>query len=222
MLATLLVIVTVAAPICAGLAGAADLHALLIVDDPYGLLTRTLGGDRLAAWMAGGIVLAIINAIIASILATARIFYGTARDRSWGRPFDPWFSAIHPRLDSPWIGTLIIGAIMIAACLVPLKFLLVISGTGLVVIYAGIAAAVLVGRYGGAARHADYRMRFFPLPPLLTLAAVAFVLWAGWQDAEEGRPALIATGAQIVLALVYYRFALVRRGGWTVTVPPAS
>jgi amino acid transporter len=219
MAATLLVIVTVGVPIAAGLAGATDLHAFVTADDPYGLLVRQLGGDRLAAWIAAGIVLAIVNAIIATILATARILYGTARDRSWGRPFDPWFAAIHPRFESPWIATLIIGGVMILACLLPLPFLLLVSGTGLAIIYAGIAAAVLVGRYGGRARHARYHMHFFPLPPVLTLAAVAFVVWAGWQDEAEGRPALIATGAQLILAFLYYRFVLARRGEWQVNVP---
>jgi amino acid transporter len=222
MAATLLVIVTVGLPLVAGLAGAPDLHAFTVAEDPFGLLTRQLGSATLAAWMAGGIVLAIVNAIIATILATARILYGTARDRSWGRPFDPWFAAIHPRFESPWIGTLIIGAIMIAACLLPLHFLILVSGIGLTIIYAGIAAAVLVGRYGGASHHADYRMRFFPLPPMLTLAGAGFVVWASWLDPEEGRPALIATAAQLALALAYYRLVLRRRGEWQVVVPSSE
>jgi amino acid transporter len=219
MAATFLVILTIGLPIVAALAGAPDLHAFVAAEDPYGLLVRLLGSERLAAWMGLGIMLAIVNAIIASILATARILYGTARDRSWGRPFDPWFAAIHPRFESPWIGTLIIGGFMIAACLLPLTFLLLVSGIGLAVIYAGIAAAVLVGRYGGKSNHAEYRMRFFPLPPVLTLVAVAFVVWASWLDPQEGRPALIATGAQLLLGLAYYRLVLARRGRWEVVLP---
>jgi amino acid transporter len=209
-------------PLLAGLVAAPDLRAFAVAEDPFGMLTRQLGGERLAAFVAAGIVLAIVNAIIASILATARILYGTARDRSWGRPFDPWFAAIHPRFESPWIGTLIIGAIMIGACLLPLHFLLLVSGIGLTIIYAGIAAAVLVGRYGGASHHAMYRMRFFPLPAVLTLAASAFVVWTSWLDPEEGRPALIATGAQLVLALGYYALVLRRRGEWKVVLPDAQ
>jgi amino acid transporter len=219
MAATLLVILTVGIPLLAGLAGAPDFHAFATSENPFGLLTARLGGERLAAWIAAAIVLAIVNAIIATILATARILYGTARDRSWGRPFDPWFAAIHPRFDSPWLGTLIVGVVMIACCLLPLHFLVLVSGIGLTIIYAGIAAAVLAGRYGGTSRHAEYRMRFFPLPPLLTLAASAFVVWASWLDPEEGRPALIATAAQLALAVAYYRLVLRRRGDWHVVVP---
>jgi amino acid transporter len=220
--ATGLVILTVGIPLLAGLVGATDLRAFATSEDPFGLLTYHLGGPTLAGWIAAGIVLAIVNAIIATILATARILYGTARDQSWGRPFDPWFAAIHPRFESPWLGTLIIGAVMIACCLIKLQFLLLVSGIGLTIIYAGIAAAVLVGRYGGASRHAEYRMRFFPLAPLLTLAASAFVIWASWLDPEEGRPALIATAAQLVLALAYYKLVLRRRGAWAVIVPSSE
>ena len=222
MAASLVVILTVGIPLLAGLVGAPDLHAFATSEDPFGLLTRMLGSETLAAWVAAGIVLAIVNAIIASILATARILYGTARDRSWGRPFDPWFAAIHPRFESPWLGTLIIGAIMIACCLLPLHFLLLVSGIGLTIIYAGIAAAVLVGRYGGASHHAEYRMRFFPLPPILTLAASVFVVWTSWLDPEEGRPALIATAAQLLIALAYYYWVLRRRGPWQVVLPPMA
>jgi len=55
-------------------------------------------------------------------------------------------------------------------------------------------------------------MPLFPLPPLVTLAALTVVIWANWLDAEEGRLALLATGAQILVALAYYRLVLARRG----------
>ena len=61
-------------------------------------------------------------------------------------------------------------------------------------------------------------MPFFPLPPLITLGALTVVIWATWLDAEEGRVALVATGAQIVVALIYYRLVLARRG-WSARIP---
>ncbi len=126
--------------------GAPDLPTFLAADDPFGMLVRMRGGDVLANWVAVGVVIAIVNALIACILAAARFFYGTGRDRCWGSPLDQWMAAIHPKLGSPWLGTLLIGAFTIAACFVPLSFLLVLSGAGLVAIYIGIALAVIVGR----------------------------------------------------------------------------
>ncbi|MDQ2892404.1 MAG: APC family permease, partial [Pseudomonadota bacterium] len=103
-------------PMIAALMGAPDLNALVVADDPFGLLARVRGNDTIAAAIAIGVVVAIINAVIACILACARFFYGTARDGSWGRPLDRWMAQIHPRFGSPWVGTLIVGGVGVACC----------------------------------------------------------------------------------------------------------
>lgn len=209
-------------PMVAVLMGAPDLHALVIADDPFGLIARMRGDDWLADGIAIGVVIAIVNAIIACILACSRFFYGTARDRAWGRPLDRWMTQIHPRFGSPWIGTLIVGGVGVACCFLPLTLLLVLSGTGLVAIYAGIAVAAMVGRHGGATDHARYRMPLYPLAPIITLIALAYVVWTSWLDPAEGRPGLIMTGVQIVGSAAYYWFVLRRRGTWSVHVPDAG
>ena len=69
-------------------------------------------------------------------------------------------------------GTLVVGGIGVLCCLLPLELLLVLSGTGLVAIYAGIALAAIVGRRTGATDHALYRMPLYPLAPIVTLVAL--------------------------------------------------
>ncbi|WP_294282344.1 APC family permease [uncultured Sphingomonas sp.] len=206
-------------PTIAVLMGAPDLHALTTASDPFGLIARLRGNGWVADATAIGVVIAIVNAIIACILACSRFFYGTARDGSWGRPIDLWMTRIHPRFGSPWVGTLIVGGVGVACCFLPLTLLLVLSGTGLVAIYAGIAIAAMVGRRTGATAHARYRMPLYPLAPVVTLIALAYVVWTSWQDASEGRPGLLMTGAQIVASAAYYWFVLRRRGDWSVHVP---
>lgn len=206
-------------PVLAGLVGASDLPAFLAAEDPFGVLIAGKGGTTLGQWVSIGVVIAIFNAIIASILATARFFYSSARDRAWGRPLDSWLAAIHPRFESPAIGTLLIGAVGIACCFLPLRFLLVMSGAGLVAIYAGISMAAMVGRGTGASSHAHYRMPLYPLAPIVTLVALAYVVWTNWQDVAEGRPGLIVTAGQIMLSVLYYGLVLRRRGAWQVHLP---
>ena len=207
-------------PLLAALAGAVDLPALLASSDPFGDLVRAAAGEGAARVMALGVALAIVNAIIAWVLACARFFYGTARDGSWGRPLDRWLTAVHPRFGSPWLGTLIVGGVGMVLCFLPLRLLEVWSGAGLIAIYAGIALAAVVGRRTGATAHARYRMPLYPLAPAVTFAALAGVTWATWWDVAEGRPAIVATAVQIALAAAYYLLVL-RRRGWTVVVPPA-
>ena len=216
LLALAATLVLEAVPIVAGLAGAADLRGFVTGEDPFGSLVAATAGRSAAGWVAIGVVVAIVNAIVATILATARFLYGTARDRSWGRPLDRWMVTIHPRLGTPWIGTLIAGAVAIVACLVPLRLLLSVSGSGLVAIYAGIAIAAIVGRRRGLTAAAPYRMPLHPLAPVVTLAALGYVVWTSWWDVDEGRPGLLLTAGQIAASALYYLLVLRRRGGWRV------
>ncbi|UVO49221.1 APC family permease [Sphingomonas sp. SUN019] len=203
-------------PILAALTGAIDLRAFLAAEDPFGLLVATRGGGTAAAWVSVAVVIAIVNAVIACVLACARFFYSTGRDRSWGRRVDAWLSAVHPRFGSPHVGTLLVGGIGIACCFLPLQLLLVLSGTGLVAIYAGIALAVIAGRRSGRTDGAHYRMPLYPLAPIVTLVALGYVVWTSWLDLEEGRPGLMMTGVQILLSAGYYWFVVRRRGKWEV------
>ncbi len=201
-------------PLVAALVGAADLPALLASGDPFGLLVRQAAGAEAGGWVAAGVAIAIVNAIIAWVLACARFFYATGRDNTWGRPVDRWLTSIHPRLGSPWIGTLMVGGTGMALCVLPLRLLEVWSGAGLIAIYAGLAMAAIAGRRGGATAHARYRMPLYPLAPAVTLIALAGIACATCLDPEDGRPAMLATAAQVALAAAYYLLVL-RRRGWT-------
>lgn len=203
-------------PLLALLLAKIDLRTLLTADDPFGLLVRQRGSAGLSALVSIGIVLAIVNAIIACVLACARFFYSTGRDRAWIPRIDDWLVAIHPRFDSPWIGTLIVGGLGTLACFLPMQLLLVLNGTGLVAIYGGIALAAMAGRRSGASAHAPYRMPLYPIAPVVTLLALAYVVWTSWLDAAEGRSGLIATAAQIAGSVLWYKFVLCRRGQWKV------
>ncbi len=220
--AVVLTLVCEGVPMLAVLVGAPDLPTLLNADDPFGLIVRMRAGGFAADLVSLGVALSIVNAVIACILACARFFYGTARDKCWGRPIDVWLTAIHPRFGSPWVGTLIVGGAGIACCFMPLELLLVLSGTGLVAIYAGIALALIVGRRRGMLDDVPFRSPFYPLAPLLTLAALGYVMCLNWLDLREGRPGLIMTGAQMLLSALYYLLVLRRRGAWNVQIPAAA
>ncbi|WP_246248508.1 APC family permease [Sphingomonas hominis] len=220
MLALVFTLALEGLPLLAALMGAVDLRAILASSNPFGDLVTAMAGEQAGQAMALGVALAIVNAIIAWVLACARFFYGTARDGSWGRPFDRWMSAIHPRWGSPHLGTLMVGGVGMALCFLPLRLLEVWSGAGLIAIYAGIAVAAMIGRRSGASRHATYRMPLYPLAPIVTLIALALITVATWQDVEEGRPAIVATMIQIVIATGYYLLVL-RRRRWQAVVPTA-
>jgi amino acid transporter len=219
LMALALTLVVEAVPLAAVLVGAPELAGLFASADPFGDFVRARGGDALAAAVALAVALAIVNAAIAGILAYARFLYSTGRHRAWGGRADGWIARVHPRLGSPHVATLVVGAAAMTACLVPLPLLLVLSGAGIAITYVGIALAALVGRANGATRHAHYRMPLFPLAPLVTIVALAGVFWASWLDTETGRPGLIATAIQMAGAAIWYRLAVRRRGEWRILEP---
>jgi amino acid transporter len=204
------------APIAAVLTGAPDLKSFLSADKPLPAFLAAAGGPVLAKAVSLGVAFAIVNAMIAIGLINARQLYCSGRDRVWPGPVSGWMSAVHPRFHSPWIATLTMGAATAVCCLLPLPLLIMLTGTGLVVIYGGVSAAVMAGRINRTTSVGHYRMPLYPLWPVLSLVAVAAVILADVLDPETGRPSLIANALVMALSAVYYFIYLKPRGGWAL------
>jgi len=207
-------------PVAAVLLGAPDLKRLIASQDPFGDFVLATGGRALNIAVSLGVALAIVNAVIAIVLINARFFYSTGRDRMWHGAANAALTRVHGRLHSPWVATLLSGVTGMATCFVPFHLLLVLNGTGVVVLYALLCLAVIVARHSGATAHAAFRMPLYPLAPILGLASLIYVLWANWQDPDLGRPSLIATLVMTALAVAYYLIMRRRRGAeWAMAGP---
>jgi amino acid transporter len=198
-------------PLAGVLVGAPDLKALLSSSAPFPDFIRVAGGPMLARVLSLGVALAIFNALIANVLLTSRQLYSMGRDRTWPGPVNTLLTQLHPRFHSPWAAALVAGAITCTLCFVGLRLLLIASGAGAALIYAAMCLSALAGRRRGVTDHGHHRMPLYPWPPLLTLAALAGVLWADWLDPDEGRPGLLIAVAIAVVFALYYLAALRRR-----------
>jgi amino acid transporter len=199
-------------PLTAVLLGAPNVGRLLTSSSPFSLFVKETGGSWLNTAISLGIALAILNAQIALTLMGARFFYSTARDQVWQGVANRALVMIHRRFDSPWVATLLAGAIGSAACFVPFEALLVLTGTLLVVMYALLCIGAIVGRSTGRTAHSPYRMPLFPVAPLCGLFAFAYIFYANWRDPAVGRPSLIATAVMLLVASVYYQVIRRSRG----------
>jgi amino acid transporter len=206
-------------PLTAVLTGAPNLKALLASPAPFGDFTLRLAGPVVSRLMGAGVALAIVNAVIAMVLLTARQLYATGRDGIWPGPLSAAFVTLHPRFRSPWVATLIGGCAAAALCLVSLKVLLIITGTGVALIYGILCLAVIVGRRTGITAGAPYRGPLVPLLPALTAAALLGVLYADWLDPAEGRPGLIVALLTASAGALYYGLVVRRRGGFALRGP---
>lgn len=206
-------------PVAAVLVGAPDLRSLIGSQNPFGAFVLERGGRLLNAAISLSVALAIINAVLATILQNARFLFSTGRDLAWHRHINDGFTRTHARFHSPWIATLAAGGTSLLFCFLGLNLLLVLTGTGIVLTYAGVCAATLSGRRTGSTSHALYRMSFFPAMPIIGILACAYILYTNWLDPKLGRPSLVANVAVIALSMIYYVFALRARGGWTLRDP---
>jgi len=203
-------------PVAAVMTGARDLAAILAAERPLAAFLADTGGPLIQKAVSLGVAFAIVNAMIAVGLINARQLYCSGRDRVWPGPVNRWVGAIHPRFGSPWVATLIMGALTAAACLLSLDLLVMLTASGIVVVYAGVSVAALAGRRNGRTAAAGYRMPLFPLAPAISLLALAAVVAANVADPDVGRPGLIANGAVMALFGGYYFLYLRRRGGFAL------
>ena len=206
-------------PVTALLLGAPDLKELLGSQNMLGDFITARGGQTLNTIISLAIALAIFNAVIAIILQVARLLFSTARDRVWSPGLNRVLASTHKRFHSPWAATLVCGALAAVACYVNLTLLFVITGTSLVVIYAALCFAAVIGRRTGSTSHGFYRMPLYPLPPLTAAASLIYVGYANFLDPNIGRPSLGATFGIMLTAAVYYVVVLRRRGTWILRGP---
>jgi amino acid transporter len=207
-------------PLIAVMTGAPDLKALLASKAVFSDFVATTGGPVTARLMGAGVALAIVNAVIAMVLLSARQFYATGRDGIWPGAMNGVLTALHPRFSSPWAATLLAGVMTAALCLIDLKLLLIVTGTGVTLIYAILCVALLVGRRTGRTAGAVHRAPFTPLLPILAVAALLGVLYADWLDPAEGRVGLIVALVTGVAGGLYYLGVARRRPAFALRGPP--
>lgn len=214
ILSLVITVIAEIVPITAVLLGAPDLKALLTSQNMFSDFISLIGGEHLNRLMSLGIALAILNANIATVIMVSRQMFSTGRDHVWPAKINYALTRIHGRFHSPWIATLVCGALACGACFIDMNFLFVIIGSSLVFIYGVLCVTVIAGRHKGLTAHGHYRMPFYPLPPVLALIAMLYILYADYLDEAVGRPSLLATLAMITISAIYYFAVLRRKGEW--------
>ncbi len=206
-LGALVIIVPTAATILA----VDDLSAL--AEGDFSALVRDWGGPTTGIAVNVAIAIAILNAVIVMVLQNARVVYASARDRCWPSPVNNALTRLHPRFDSPWVATLVIGVPGAAlAYAVDIEALLGITSALVSTMYVVLAVAALRVRRQADARPSatdatGWRMPLWPAPPLLVIGAVGYAL-LGTAPVD-----LLVTGGILAVALAYYVLYLTRRPG---------
>jgi APA family basic amino acid/polyamine antiporter len=102
----------------------------LAVPDPIALAVNAIGLPWFATFVKVGAIIGLLSVMLVTLYGQSRIFYAMSRDGL----LPPAFAKVHPRYQTPHVGTLLVGVfIAIAAALMPINVLtdLVSLGTGL-------------------------------------------------------------------------------------------
>src|SRR5262244_3141549 len=172
-------VITVAAeliPLTATIVGSPSLAKLPTSPVPMQYFIEATSNKTVYTIVSLGVVIAILNAVIAIILSYGRIFFSSGRDRAWPGPVNGWMTARSERFRSPWFATALVGVLGAVLCLtVPLNTLVNLTGASLVADYALIAIAALFARPTGATASSPYKMPLWPLPPILALVSLGYI-----------------------------------------------
>lgn len=206
LLAAAAIIVVPTAAIVLGAPRPADLAT---ADFPA--IVESWGGPVLATFVSLSVAAAILNAVIVMVLQNARVLYASARDRAWPGPVNRALERLHPRWRSPWVATLAVGLPgALLAGLADIEALLDVTGVIVAVLYLLLAVAAL--RVRRSAGSWGWRMPLWPVPAVLTIAAIFLAL------ANQNVIDLLFTAGVVALAAAYYGVHLRtrRRTRWVI------
>ncbi|KWE57180.1 amino acid permease [Burkholderia ubonensis] len=195
-------------PLAAIVLGAPSLAELSKSADPIGYVVSALSHPAVSRVVSGGIFLSVFNAIIAIVITMGRLLYSSGRHALWSRSCNRAFSAIHPRLESPWLATL--------ALAVPSAGLVFVSSLDeltaftvdlLLLVYLVVGLAALASRFVRRDVEHHYRMPFWPVTPLVAVAGAAYTLYTTLATSAKPTDLYIIAGLFFVALAMYAMWA---------------
>ncbi len=213
--------VLAATPIVLTVLSARDLKAVLGSETPIAAYLAATGGPAIAALVSAGVVAALFNCLIATVMIFARFIYATGRDGIWPAAVNGVFSQLHQHLRTPWAATLILSVLAAAVSLMGDRAILILM-SGDATTYFLISIAIWIGRRSGVTGR-WFRAPLHPVIPAVGFVLGLFIVSMDWLDPEAGRPSTVLLGGLYVVGLVYY-FLRLRTAGkaWKIGGPKAE
>jgi len=170
--------------------------ALFAAETPIAAFLEAQASPAVAQAVSMGVIAAVFNALVATIMAFARMVHAMGRDGVLPGAAGRLAARVAPRTHAPWGATLMVAACAGAAVGLGERWLLILT-SGNVADYVLIALALLLARQRG--EPSVWKAPAHPLLPALALLVTVMAGVSYWQDAETGRPSLLLiTGVFLV------------------------
>ncbi len=171
--ALIIAVVAEVLPTTAAILGSASIKHLVASSTPLLDVVRLNGGSTLENVVSIGVAVAIFNAVVATALTIGRVVFSSARDKAWPTPINAVLGAVHPRLRTPWLGTLIFGAsCAIFTALSSLAAIVTFTSVVVLVLYVMVAVAAIVSRFTQRELERPWKMPLWPFPPIIALVFI--------------------------------------------------
>jgi APA family basic amino acid/polyamine antiporter len=156
---------------------------------PVGFALALIGQNWAAGLVSAGAVAGITSVLLVMLMSQPRIFFAMSRDQL----LPPAVSKVHPRFKTPYITTMITGAIVaLCAALFPIQLLGEMTSIGTLFAFVVVCAAVMVLRIQRPEARRPFRVPFGHVIPvlgvlsclylMLSLPAATWVRFLAWLD----------------------------------------
>jgi APA family basic amino acid/polyamine antiporter len=152
-------------------------YTQLNVPDPIAVGINAAGPGL--AWLRVpvkiGAIAGLSSVILVMLLGQPRIFYTMAKDGL----LPPFLAQVHPKFRTPWIASIITGAVaMLIAGLFPIGLLGELVSIGTLLAFVIVCGGVLVLRYTDPAIVRPFRTPLVPFVPLAGICACLYLMSA--------------------------------------------
>jgi basic amino acid/polyamine antiporter, APA family len=147
----------------------------LNVPDPVAVVVDNFGPQW--AWLAKiikvGAIIGLTSVVLVLMYAQTRIFYTMARDGLLPRVF----ATVHPKYQTPWINTLLVGLLTaIAAGFFDINVLGDMTSVGTLAAFAIVCLSVIYLRRSDPDLPRGFKVPFYPVLPVLGILSCAYLI----------------------------------------------
>jgi APA family basic amino acid/polyamine antiporter len=145
----------------------------LNVADPVALGIDATGVSWGSLLVKIGAVFGLGTVMLVMLLGQSRIFFSMSRDGL----LPAWAAKIHPRFRTPWISTIVVGAVVaILPAFLPVDRLAQLVNIGTLLAFTIVCAGVWILRVRNPELHRPFKTPLVPLVPILGILTAVYLM----------------------------------------------